>query len=31
VPEVINDLTVQLLWGVTADWLRAWASQTEDE
>ena len=31
VPEVINDPTVQLLWGVTADRLRAWASQTEDE
>ena len=30
-PEVINDPTVQLLWGVTADRLRAWASQTEDE
>jgi phosphohistidine swiveling domain-containing protein len=25
VPEVINDPTVQLLWGVTADRLRAWA------
>ena len=31
VPEVINDPTVQLLWGVTADRLRAWANQTEDE
>ena len=31
VPEVINDPTVQLLWGVTAERLRAWASQTEDE
>jgi pyruvate,water dikinase len=31
VPEVINDPTVQLLWGVTADRLRAWASQTEDD
>ncbi len=31
VPEVITDPTVQLLWGVTADRLRAWASQTEDE
>ncbi|HEY8647097.1 MAG TPA: PEP-utilizing enzyme [Gaiellaceae bacterium] len=30
VPEVINDPTVQLLWGVTADRLRAWANQTED-
>jgi phosphohistidine swiveling domain-containing protein len=27
VPEVINDPTVQLLWGVTADRLRAWARQ----
>jgi pyruvate,water dikinase len=27
VPEVINDPTVQLLWGVTADRLRAWADQ----
>ncbi len=27
VPEVINDPTVQLLWGVTADRLRAWASR----
>jgi len=26
VPEVINDPTVQLLWGVTADRLRSWAS-----
>ena len=26
VPEVINDPTVQLLWGVTAERLRAWAS-----
>jgi pyruvate,water dikinase len=26
VPEVINDPTVQLLWGVTSDRLRAWAS-----
>jgi pyruvate,water dikinase len=31
VPEVINDPTVQLLWGVTADRLRAWASQADDE
>ena len=31
VPDVINDPTVQLLWGVTAERLRAWASQTEDE
>jgi pyruvate,water dikinase len=31
VPEVITDPTVQLLWGVTADRLRAWASQTEGE
>jgi pyruvate,water dikinase len=31
VPEVINDPTMQLLWGVTADRLRAWANQTEDE
>ena len=28
VPEVINDPTVQLLWGVTAERLRAWASQS---
>jgi pyruvate,water dikinase len=27
VPEVINDPTVQLLWGVTADRLRSWAAQ----
>jgi pyruvate,water dikinase len=26
VPEVINDPTVQLLWGVTSERLRAWAS-----
>ncbi len=26
VPDVINDPTVQLLWGVTAERLRAWAS-----
>ncbi len=26
VPDVINDPTVQLLWGVTADRLRAWAT-----
>ena len=26
VPDVINDPTVQLLWGVTSDRLRAWAS-----
>jgi pyruvate, water dikinase len=31
VPEVITDPTVQLLWGVTADRLRAWAGQAEDE
>jgi pyruvate, water dikinase len=31
VPEVINDPTVQLLWGVTADRLRAWASGPGDE
>lgn len=31
VPEVINDPTVQLLWGVTADRLRSWANQSEDE
>jgi phosphohistidine swiveling domain-containing protein len=31
VPEVITDPTVQLLWGVTADRLRAWADQTEGE
>ena len=31
VPEVINDPTMQLLWGVTADRLRAWADQTEGE
>jgi pyruvate,water dikinase len=29
VPEVINDPTVQLLWGVTADRLRAWAGDGE--
>ena len=29
VPEVINDPTVQLLWGVTADRLRAWAGGGE--
>jgi pyruvate,water dikinase len=28
VPEVINDPTVQLLWGVTADRLRAWSEQS---
>jgi pyruvate,water dikinase len=31
VPEVINDPTVQLLWGVTADRLRAWASGTDGD
>jgi pyruvate,water dikinase len=31
VPDVITDPTVQLLWGVTADRLRAWADQTEGE
>jgi pyruvate,water dikinase len=31
VPEVITDPTVQLLWGVTADRLRAWASGDEGE
>jgi pyruvate,water dikinase len=31
VPEVINDPTVQLLWGVTSDRLRAWASGGEGE
>jgi pyruvate, water dikinase len=31
VPDVINDPTVQLLWGVTADRLRAWASGGDDE
>lgn len=31
VPDVINDPTVQLLWGVTADRLRAWASGTDGE
>ena len=31
VPEVINDPTVQLLWGVTAERLRAWASGAGDE
>ena len=31
VPEVISDPTMQLLWGVTADRLRAWANQSEDE
>jgi pyruvate,water dikinase len=30
VPEVINDPTVQLLWGVTADRLREWASGDGD-
>lgn len=30
VPEVINDPTVQLLWGVTADRLRSWAEQASD-
>lgn len=29
VPEVINDPTMQLLWGVTADRLRAWAGGGE--
>lgn len=29
VPDVINDPTVQLLWGVTADRLRAWAGGGE--
>jgi pyruvate,water dikinase len=29
VPDVINDPTVQLLWGVTADRLRAWATGGE--
>jgi len=29
VPEVINDPTVQLLWGVTAERLREWASGEE--
>ena len=31
VPEVINDPTVQLLWGVTADRLRAWATGGEGD
>jgi pyruvate,water dikinase len=31
VPEVINDPTVQLLWGVTADRLRSWASGGGEE
>ena len=31
VPEVINDPTVQLLWGVTSDRLRAWASGEEGD
>ena len=31
VPEVITDPTVQLLWGVTADRLRAWAGGGADE
>ena len=31
VPEVINDPTVQLLWGVTAERLRAWALGAGDE
>jgi pyruvate,water dikinase len=30
VPEVINDPTVQLLWGITADRLRAWASGDQE-
>ena len=30
-PEVITDPTVQLLWGVTADRLRAWANQSEGD
>jgi pyruvate,water dikinase len=31
VPDVINDPTMQLLWGVTAERLRAWAAGTEGE
>jgi pyruvate,water dikinase len=31
VPEVITDPTVQLLWGVTADRLRAWATGEEGD
>ena len=31
VPDVINDPTVQLLWGVTADRLRSWAAGGGDE
>jgi len=31
VPEVINDPTVQLLWGVTSERLRAWASGGEGD
>jgi pyruvate,water dikinase len=31
VPEVITDPTVQLLWGVTADRLRAWASGSDGD
>ncbi len=31
VPEVINDPTVQLLWGVTAERLRDWASGADGE
>jgi pyruvate,water dikinase len=30
VPEVINDPTVQLLWGITADRLRAWAGGEQE-
>ncbi|HEX7082830.1 MAG TPA: PEP-utilizing enzyme [Gaiellaceae bacterium] len=30
VPEQVNDPTVQLLWGVTADRLRSWAEQETD-
>jgi pyruvate,water dikinase len=31
VPEVINDPTVQLLWGITADRLRAWANGGDED
>ena len=31
VPDVINDPTMQLLWGVTAERLRAWAAGAEGE
>ena len=31
VPDVINDPTVQLLWGVTAERLRAWAEGSDED